>query len=75
MIKVSCDKGSVSLHMEGTVPEISADAMTMLSAIYESVFKQDIIQALIFREIVEEHIQDVFVIREEVFNGNSSTRD
>lgn len=65
MIKAECNKGAVKLDMSGNIPEIGADVLTLLIAMYQSIFDDDIIKAMIFRQMLEDNFSKIFVVEKE----------
>lgn len=65
MIKASCDKGMISISANGSTVELCADMMTILCSIYNSLFEQNTLNAIMFRDYIESHISNAFELLED----------
>lgn len=65
MIKAKCDKGDVSISIRGGLPELCADTLTIVQAVYETLKEEDMIAATLFRDVIEAGISKGFEIYRE----------
>lgn len=67
MIEVKCNRGEMSLHMNGDVSELCADLMCIIHSVYFAISEEDMIEGLMLRAVIEEHIKDVMSLDNEDF--------
>lgn len=58
MIKANANDGVIELEMEGDMASISADVCAIIKSVYNCVFEQDPVTAVIFREFLIQTITD-----------------
>lgn len=64
MVELKCVKGAVHVQAEGDIAELCADVVTMLHAFYTCLYDRSIIEAIAFRDVVENELPSIFVIRD-----------
>ena len=62
MIEVRCDHGDMDMHIKGDIPELCADMMTIINAVWHSIFEDNTISATFFRTYMEQNIGNAFVL-------------
>ena len=60
MIEAKCNKGDVEIHIKGDMVELSAETITLINAIYEGLFDEDVMGATVYRDFIENFISTAF---------------
>jgi hypothetical protein len=64
MVELKCVKGAVHVQAEGDIAELCADVITMLHAFYTCLYEKSTIEAITFRDVMENELSSIFVIRD-----------
>jgi len=52
MLKIKANKGDMDIEVKGTVPELAADTLCIVQSIYQSLFEDSPMDAVMFRNMV-----------------------
>ena len=60
MIKASCNGGDTEISINGNLPELCADVLTIINSIYKAICEEDEASGMMFKVGIETEISHAF---------------
>lgn len=74
MLKAKCDRGETEITMKGTLPELCADALTIIHAVHSDMAEDDMLSAEVFKQMIIGSIDKAFYDEEDWDNEFNKER-